>query len=1041
VDAGQEISRRQVLRLLGGSTAWVALGSALPQLALPRAPARVVDGGTPENIPTPTTNPVVPQPGPPQLTLTAPVFRREDTLMLVFYGYNLVLSTGGGTPVLARADARQEAYLVVQFPPQAVLEAAVPVGATPPATWPSPPLPALLAGPSRLAFLIPAGTTSIPFTLDALLEWSGWTFQWESSPFTGTQPPDLASYIEAPARLMLSPDGTASWSHSSAPLTYGGRTELWQTRLGAGGTEPPASSPPLRAVWTPGYPQGLSDPFTPTYEPSLHAGDRLDIIALTCGTTGSNGPSTLALPSLPSVPAHADLFMLTSLGATLNVHGSWSSSSSISLTDWHHRMFTGRESYVRTVRAGYLFPFGHRAVFITITDREFQADGSGDTLAYLVQRQYVAVVQTTRNYAGSAAEPYSGRQNPLRQVTVTTLATPPLDPMSSDAEVGNFPGSDTGQDDMVFWVRVNNADYPFAHTAVDVEGRSAHFEAGAIFVSEAVALDNSSAAQVRDEYATASSSRRSPSFSGQLLAFADPGQQPGSTAQHVDSLQLGGSLAQVQPAPGEPWFFPYTAAANLRLPGAEALAGSPLGSIPFVISPNYYQANFKSGVAEVFLELAQGSQPTPLSFPPQHSGGIATPNMGITGLARDLGPVAGDLQALLAGQFDPKAFFAQVGSQVEAKLLGAISLWEIVAPAGLPKSPPGASATGQAPAIQSALVYPNNDPSQPPDALRTTLDWSPIVNGDSAGFFVPGNGSQLAVHAELYTPIKSPQQTTYSIKGNLSGFDLVLFGNASRDIEIHFNGLSFSFSTGAKTQISPDIAGVTFEGPLSFVQTFEQFFASLGGPTINVGAAGIEASYSVALPSVSAGVFSLSNLALSGKLNIPFDSSPVRLRVDFCSRENPFLLAVDLFTGGGFFGVSLGADGIELLEVSLEFGASASVNLGVASGGVSIMAGIYFALQTTPSNSVQLTGFLRADGNLSVLGIINISMEFYLGLAYLDPRQVYGTATVTVEVSVLCFSESVSVTMTKTIGGGDPTFSQAITQGDWHEYCLAFAEQ
>jgi hypothetical protein len=195
----------------------------------------------------------------------------------------------------------------------------------------------------------------------------------------------------------------------------------------------------------------------------------------------------------------------------------------------------------------------------------------------------------------------------------------------------------------------------------------------------------------------------------------------------------------------------------------------------------------------------------------------------------------------------------------------------------------------------------------------------------------------------------------------------------------------------------------------------------------------------VALPSVSVGIFSLSNLALSGSLNIPFDSTPVRLRVDFCTRENPFLLAIDLFTGGGFFGVALGADGIEMLEVSLEFGASASINLGVASGGVSIMAGIYFAVQTTPSSSVQLTGFLRADGNLSVLGIVSISVEFYLGFTYLDPGQAYGIATVTVEVSVLCFSKSVSMSMEKTIGGSDPSFSAAVTEQDWRDYCLAFA--
>ena len=120
---------------------------------------------------------------------------------------------------------------------------------------------------------------------------------------------------------------------------------------------------------------------------------------------------------------------------------------------------------------------------------------------------------------------------------------------------------------------------------------------------------------------------------------------------------------------------------------------------------------------------------------------------------------------------------------------------------------------------------------------------------------------------------------------------------------------------------------------------------------------------------------------------------------------------------------AIGADGIELIEVSLEFGADLSIDLGVASGGVSIMAGIYFSLQTVPNKQVQLTGFLRADGNLSVLGIISISMEFYLGLTYLDPGKAYGTASVSVSVSVLFVSVSVSVTMQKTIGGsGDPEF-------------------
>jgi hypothetical protein len=97
-----------------------------------------------------------------------------------------------------------------------------------------------------------------------------------------------------------------------------------------------------------------------------------------------------------------------------------------------------------------------------------------------------------------------------------------------------------------------------------------------------------------------------------------------------------------------------------------------------------------------------------------------------------------------------------------------------------------------------------------------------------------------------------------------------------------------------------------------------------------------------------------------------------------------------------------------------------------------------------PSEAVVLTGFLRADGNLSVLGIITLSMEFYLGLTYEkqgNQATAYGEASVTVSISVLFFSASVTATYQKTIAGGDPVydFAQAITKADWDVYCEAFA--
>jgi len=52
-----------------------------------------------------------------------------------------------------------------------------------------------------------------------------------------------------------------------------------------------------------------------------------------------------------------------------------------------------------------------------------------------------------------------------------------------------------------------------------------------------------------------------------------------------------------------------------------------------------------------------------------------------------------------------------------------------------------------------------------------------------------------------------------------------------------------------------------------------------------------------------------------------------------------------------------------------------------------------------------------------------------------------GTATATLKVSVLFFSNSVSFTVEKSLGGdpADPTFTDAISTSDWSEYVNAFA--
>ncbi len=49
------------------------------------------------------------------------------------------------------------------------------------------------------------------------------------------------------------------------------------------------------------------------------------------------------------------------------------------------------------------------------------------SVAYLVTKEYIVVTEPIITYTGDTHEPYSGRGNPLRQVEVKTVTTPPID--------------------------------------------------------------------------------------------------------------------------------------------------------------------------------------------------------------------------------------------------------------------------------------------------------------------------------------------------------------------------------------------------------------------------------------------------------------------------------------------------------------------------------------------------------------------------------------------------------------------------------------
>jgi hypothetical protein len=287
---------------------------------------------------------------------------------------------------------------------------------------------------------------------------------------------------------------------------------------------------------------------------------------------------------------------------------------------------------------------------------------------------------------------------------------------------------------------------------------------------------------------------------------------------------------------------------------------------------------------------------------------------------------------------------------------------------------------------------------------------------------------------------------------SLKHFDLVLI-NPAGFLELNFEKIEFRADSSMKMNVDVLLTDLKFIGVLSFVETLRDLIPLDGfsdPPYLDITAQGIDAGFNVALPNVAVGIFSLTNLSLGAGFSVPFIGQPLSVRFNFCTREQPFNLTVSLFGGGGFFGITVDPSGVQILEASLEFGASISIDFGVASGGVHVMAGVYFRME---KDEAQLTGYFRLGGHVSVLGIVSASLELYLELRYeFATGKCVGKAQLTIEISIFMFSASVTITCERKFAGsnGDPSFAQLMgpEPGEvltdtlvypWRDYCEAFA--
>ena len=310
-------------------------------------------------------------------------------------------------------------------------------------------------------------------------------------------------------------------------------------------------------------------------------------------------------------------------------------------------------------------------------------------------------------------------------------------------------------------------------------------------------------------------------------------------------------------------------------------------------------------------------------------------------------------------------------------------------------------------------------------------------------FNTDNNKSALTLHATLERYLDGAPPTS-QIKGELSNFLITLFGV----IGLRVSSITFNSTNGSKTDVAAHLPAsnpIAFLGALQFVQAIADVLPpglfGGAGPSITLAPSYVKVSYTLGLPSLSVGVLSLEHIALTTGLDLPYLDGKPAFEFAFASRSSPFLITVECLGGGGFVHLIVNADGVQMVEGALEFGGEFSIDLGVASGGVHIMAGIYFQLTNTATT---LTGFVDIGGEVSVLGIISISIDLNLSLSFIHTSQgdkVQGRATLTISVHVFFFGISASVSVEKSFGSGkgDPRVRQLIGPTDWAAYAAAFA--
>lgn len=946
---------------------------------------------------------------------------------------------------LVRREPAAPTLVVVGLPPQHVREE-VP-GKQDSTADPPGSLEAFTSGVSQLVFSVPPEVESLDLSLTSLLDWERLVPMTVPLLQPGVPASGLpGSVLEFPTRLFLTYDEPVTWTCRPEPHDADGRTGLWHALLnGERGGEAL-----LRALR-----RAEGRPPVPAHVPLTEA-NLEDLVTLTSRTELIDADKA-PIP-LPSAPLRAEQFVATPLGASAHLHGAWDDVSpdakeqfrtlmrrSPELVAYDHITGLGRDQFVRVVTRGCL-SLGHPALLVSEFKRLFVAHKDDGVVAYLQREDRILPREPEVHYGEGTGFPNQGREMPFRVLRITDRVTPPLKPVWPPRPLDRPDAQPQATEP--FWVELEGGgDHQFTVLATDHEGRKVSFTTPLVFVPDSRTEDWKALNDLHTSDETKERKRLERPLHGQVMAMAQPpADAPGSTAHAVGELVF--ALVRKEAGGGHPLAgMLVVSSAEVRVPALEPFAPE-AGDVSVEFDPVYRARGMAAHPARAYLDLKKA---VGLDFAAEKAGGLARPNAEVKVITSQAGVVPDMFRTGPTGAVEAADMRDVAKAFDGAKLLGLVDLSALLAPVttehlGRLKQLGDAEIQNLLDDAEGVIPAPVLRVRDLADGTGRELRYvwktklqKPQPASPDEVFLLDVTRAVLTLDARTAIAKDGGQKT--SVEGRLRNVALVIGGVVRVDIA----DLRFRAAPGNKPDVSASGLEMRFLGELRFIDTLRSALpadAFGSGAYVDVQPWGIRTGYALALPTIGIGVFSLANVSLKAELTIPFDpGKAISFRFSVSERQRPFNVTVSLFGGGGYFSLLVDAAGGIEVEGAIEFGGGAALNLGVASGGVSIMAGVRFEVR---DRSVKVGGYLRCNGFLSVLGIVTVSVEFYLELTYekhAGGSVVRGRGTLTVSVKIAFFSKSVSLELERSFPGapGDPSFVDCFDEEThWKDYCLSF---